>query len=79
MMPGVLHCAGGPGPSDAPWLRTMVDWVEQGVAPERVVATKREGGKVTRSRPLCAYPKRASYVGAGSTDDANSFRCVDGK
>jgi tannase/feruloyl esterase len=79
MMPGVLHCAGGPGPSDAPWLRTMVDWVEQGVAPERVVATKREGGKVTRSRPLCAYPKRASYVGAGSTDDANSFRCGDGK
>jgi Tannase and feruloyl esterase len=77
MMPGVLHCAGGPGPADVAWLRAIVDWVEHDQAPERLVATKRDDGKVTRTRPLCAYPKRAAYIGTGSTNDANNFECRD--
>ena len=77
MMPGVLHCAGGPGPADVAWLRAIVDWVEHDQAPERLVATKRDDGKVTRTRPLCAYPKRAAYIGTGSTDNANNFECRD--
>ena len=77
MLPGVLHCAGGNGPSEAPWLRTVVEWVEQNRAPEQLVATKREAGKVTRTRPVCAYPKRAVYTGKGSTDEAASFVCRD--
>ena len=38
MMPGVLHCAGGPGPDNVDWVTTMVDWVENGKAPDRVIA-----------------------------------------
>ena len=76
LMPGVLHCAGGAGPDQAPWLRTVVDWVEHGRAPERIVAVKRDTtGRVTRSRPLCAYPQRAVYTGSGSTDAEGSFAC----
>jgi Tannase and feruloyl esterase len=30
---------------------------------------------VVRTRPLCAYPKVATYTGAGSTDDARNFIC----
>ena len=76
MEPGVLHCAGGNGPSNAPWLPTIVDWVEKGAAPEQVVATKQPSrGKVAVSRPLCAYPKRAVYKGSGSTDEASNFVC----
>ena len=50
-----------------------VDWVEKGVAPESVIAT----GKAFpgRSRPLCAYPKYASYTGKGDPEDAKSFVC----
>jgi feruloyl esterase len=78
MMPGVLHCGGGAGPDQAPWLRTVVDWVERGRAPERVVAAKRDSaGKVLRSRPLCPYPQRAAHAGDGSTDDERSYACRD--
>jgi hypothetical protein len=28
------------------------------------------------TRPLCAYPKVARFQGAGSTNDAENFRCV---
>ena len=76
MEPGVLHCAGGNGPSNAPWLAAIVKWVETGTAPEQVTATKQDSkGKLLLSRPLCAYPKRAAYKGSGNTDDANNFVC----
>jgi hypothetical protein len=36
----------------------LMKWVEQGVAPERIIATRVEDGKVVRQRPICAYPAR---------------------
>jgi hypothetical protein len=76
MEPGVLHCGDGPGPSDAPWMQAITDWVESGRAPDKVVATKADAsGRTIRSRPLCAFPRRAVYKGAGSTDDAANFAC----
>jgi hypothetical protein len=76
MEPGVLHCAGGNGAANVSWLPTMVNWVEKGVAPEQVVATKQDAaGKVALGRPLCAYPKRAVYTGTGSTNEASNFAC----
>ena len=78
MEPGVLHCAGGNGPSNAPWLAAIVDWVEKGIAPEQLIATKQDStGKAILARPLCAYPKRAVYKGSGSPNEANSFVCRD--
>jgi feruloyl esterase len=80
MEPGVLHCGGGPGPSDARWLKNISDWVEKGQAPDQVVATKVDStGKTIRTRPLCAFPKRAVHTGKGSTDDAASFVCRTSK
>jgi len=93
MVPGMMHCFGGPGPNRfGQWAGGMADhdagitaalqgWVEQGVAPEEIIATKlkKDGDPksgVVRTRPLCAYPKVAHYRGAGSTDDAASFECV---
>lgn len=80
MEPGVLHCAGGAGPSDVAWLRAMTDWVERAHPPQQVVASKRDStGKVTRSRPLCTYPQRAVYTGQGSTDEAINFVCKESR
>lgn len=90
MMPGVFHCAGGPGPDqaggagqDAPIVDTKHDmlsaleaWVEAGVAPGAIVASKVEDGRVVRTRPLCPYPMQARYKGQGSTDAADSFECA---
>ena len=75
LMPGVLHCAGGPGPDTADWTAAIADWVENAKAPERVVARKAAAGAVARTRPLCAYPQHAVYKGSGSIDEAESFVC----
>jgi feruloyl esterase len=76
MAPGVLHCGGGPGPDTADWSGTIADWIENGKAPDRVVARKLVNGAVVLSRPLCAYPQHAQYKGSGSTDEADNFTCV---
>ena len=76
LLPGVLHCAGGPGPDTADWPATIADWVENGKAPDQVIARKAAaGGAVSRTRPLCPYPQHAEYRGSGSTDDAANFVC----
>jgi len=55
--------------------------VEQGTAPEQIIATKYKGLSpatgVERTRPLCKYPQVAKWNGTGSTDDAANFSCVD--
>jgi len=77
MLPGVMHCGGGAGPDTIDTLTPLERWVEQGVAPDRIVASKVTGGTVTRTRPLCPYPQVAKYNGTGSIDAAASFTCAN--
>ena len=76
MMPGMAHCRGGEGPDTFDRLDTIVQWVEHGRAPERIVASQSVDGAVKRTRPLCPYPQVAKYAGTGSVDDAANFACV---
>jgi hypothetical protein len=57
-------------------LGAVVKWVEEGTAPDSVVAKGKDFPG--RTRPLCPYPKYARYKGAGDTEDASSFECVVG-
>lgn len=75
MVPGMLHCSGGPGPSAFDMLGALENWVEKGQAPERVIASRTTQGVVDRTRPLCVYPKVAAHTGSGSTDAAENFVC----
>jgi feruloyl esterase len=75
MAPGMGHCGGGDGPNTFDMLGVLDGWREGGKAPEAVIASHSTGGKVDRTRPLCAYPKVAKYTGVGSTDEAGSFAC----
>jgi feruloyl esterase len=87
MAPGMAHCGGGPGPdlfgqAGVPHADAQHDigaaleaWVEKGVAPGSIVASKMEKGKVIRTRPLCPWPTVARWDGKGSTDEATSFSC----
>jgi hypothetical protein len=82
LLPGVLHCAGGTGCDVVDWYSAISDWVERGVAPTRISASKlgpapTQGAPrpTVRTRPLCPYPQHASYSGSGSTDDEKNFVC----
>jgi feruloyl esterase len=75
-VPGMTHCAGGPSTDQFNAFAALVDWVEKGRAPERIIATARKGTPWPgRTRPLCAYPKLARYAGTGSIEAAESFVC----
>ncbi|MCJ1414123.1 hypothetical protein MMC32_000448 [Xylographa parallela] len=71
---------GVPGFADARHdaLLALMAWVEQGVAPEAIVATKFGNDTVAdgvlRQRLLCPYPSTPVY-GGGDVDSAASFRC----
>jgi feruloyl esterase len=76
MAPGMHHCQGnGPGPNTFDMLSALEAWVERGTPPVRVIASHASDGRVDRTRPLCAYPQVARYVGSGSIDAAENFRC----
>ena len=77
MLPGVLHCGGGPGPDRVDWVEAIRAWVEEGQAPERLVAAKiDQDGSPTLTRPLCPYPQAAVYDGTGDPNDEASFTCA---
>jgi feruloyl esterase len=79
MVPGMYHCLGGPGPNVFDALTPLVNWVEQGVAPESIIATKFVNDTppaVQMTRPLCVFPKIAKYKGSGDSNDARNFFCV---
>lgn len=87
-VPGMNHCAGGPSTDQFDMLSALVDWVEQGQAPQSVIASARGPGAAVpnpelpadwspkRTRPLCPYPQVAQYDGKGDAESARSFSCV---
>ncbi len=80
LVPGMEHCQGGPGPDAFDALDALRHWVEEGVAPDRIVAAKFGGEGAARTvafkRPLCPFPQRAWFRGDGDPNDSGSFACV---
>jgi len=95
MVPGMVHCNGGPGPNsfgnaqippppvedaDHDAMLALIQWVEQGIPPDRIIATHYVNHDSTQGidmqRPLCPYPEVARYTGNGDTTDAANFVCV---
>ena len=73
LLPGVLHCGGGSGPSNVDWFELVSDWVEKETAPDRVILSKSEKGKVIMERPVFPYPEKAIYDGKGDPNKPGSF------
>jgi hypothetical protein len=75
-LPGVNHCGGGPGADTIDLLTPISNWVENGVPPKNLIASKlNAAGTVTFTRPLCTFPHWAKYTG-GNGNSASSFTCV---
>jgi feruloyl esterase len=49
------------------------DWVENNKAPERVIMSKKENGKVVMTRPVFPFPKMAVYSGKGDKNQEQNF------
>ena len=80
MVPGMQHCIGGPGPNTFDTLTPIEQWVEQGVAPDSIVAAHFVNDDPTqpvdRTMPLCPYPTQATYDGTGPLSSAASWSCT---
>jgi hypothetical protein len=75
LVPGMGHCGGGTATVDRfDMLTAITDWVENGKAPDAVIAKSRTS---PAQRPLCAYPEYAQYSGNGAPQDAKSFVCKE--
>jgi feruloyl esterase len=85
LVPNMGHCSGNASTDSFDMLTPMVNWIENGVAPQEVVATGTRFpasagpftglGSTTRSRPLCPYPKTLRYNGSGDITQASSYAC----
>lgn len=84
MVPGMGHCFDGKGLTNADFVGELDRWVESGKAPEKFNAEKPVNPFVSlagvqapplMTRPLCAFPKKARYLGKGSPNEASSFAC----
>ena len=82
LIPGMGHCVNGAGSPDfgqdgsavstaegaSNVLDDIVNWVENGVAPDVVVGASTDG---TALRTHCRYPQRSVYNGTEYVCDAN--------
>jgi feruloyl esterase len=88
LVPGMLHCGGGPGAAEVDYLTALERWVEEDEPPDALVAARvREPaptyvrqprfplppGAVQFTRPLYPYPDVAAYAGSGDPASAGSF------
>lgn len=73
LVPGVHHCAGGPGFTEFDALMLLENWVEKGQAPDVMIASRVVNGSIERSRPIYPYPLLARYAGQGDPKNAASF------
>jgi len=68
----------GPGILAADAMAALMRWVEQGIAPDEILAKEIDvmSGDVLATRPVYAYPMVPQYRGKGDAKDAASFRPV---
>ncbi len=97
MVPGMAHCYRGPGANSFGGVGQQIppqrdalhdvqlaleEWVENGAAPDRLVATKyvdddADTTTVEFTRTLCPYPSVARYSQSGDPSKAVNFVCTN--
>ena len=77
LMPGVGHCAGGPGPDRVDWIAAIAEWVQNDDPPEELTASKGdEQGDQIMERLLCPFAQSARYDGSGDPNVPENYECV---
>ena len=63
MIPGMHHCSGGAGTSSFDMLAVLEQWVEKGIAPASVVASRIVDGQGGADPAALSAPTVARYKG----------------
>lgn len=73
------HVVGGPGADTFDELAIISAWVENGTAPDSIIASHLENEVVQFTRPLYPWPLQAYYnmTAGGNVSDASSFYPAD--
>lgn len=75
--PGLGHCWGGAGAYPGSIFDSLVDWVENGKAPDSLVGIiPADDRGFVGQRLLCPYPQKAKYDGTGDRESPGSYRCL---
>ena len=75
MVPGMTHCGDGPALDDIDPLTAMEAWQDKRQPPARLLASG--SAFPGRTRPLCAYPLEAHFMGKGDSQQAEGFACQE--
>jgi feruloyl esterase len=82
-VPGMTHCGGGVSATDTFDTNAVMEkWLDTGVPPEQIEASKVANGTVTRTKPLCAFPKYARFrlsasASEAAKNDAANYSCAE--
>ena len=76
VVPGMVHGSGGTGPYVYDALTPIMDWVENGNRPEKLIMEDEPGAEPFRRRPEFPYPYYSKYSGKGDPNKAESFIAV---
>jgi len=77
LVPGVHHGGGGPGFAEFDTFTLLENWVERGIAPDKLIVSRMSGEVVERSRPVYPYPVQARYSGTGDPRKPASFAAFE--
>ena len=76
---GTTHSVPGFEDPEHDVILAIMKWVEEDGAPDQLIATKFQdddaSAEVAVQRPLCPYPKLATYLGSGDVDAAENWLC----
>ena len=81
LVPNTTHSVPGFSNPDHDALLALMRWVENGTAPDQIIATKFVNDTpamgVARQRPLCPFPKQAVFDGKGNVNQTEGWSCVE--
>lgn len=79
MMPGTGHglTRASAGVNTVDFQATIENWVENGIAPDSIDASKVISGTLVFERILCPYSQEAVYDGSGDTTLRSSYSCQE--
>ncbi|KAM3516843.1 hypothetical protein NHJ13051_009527 [Beauveria bassiana] len=82
-VPGLLHCAGGPGGQPTNTFDALRAWVENGSVPETILHAYTTAAGRKQERLLCPFPMKAqlkacAHSGKKKTFTAKDYECVPG-